>query len=302
MPATLLPQPTGRFGSARNRHRLLVVVAMTLTSFALASWPARPAGAAPSAAAKVVDSGRLSGLRYHLVAPGEGLKGIAKTYGIPVAQIRSANGMTKDTVYAGARLLLDEPNPGRMRPPSGSGPTSTYTVVAGDTVARIAKGHGTTTDAIVAANQLKSANQIRIGQVLTISGGQTPGMVCPVAGSTYAFDWGFPRADGARFHEGIDMMAPAGTPILAPTDGKVTYGSSNVSGKFATLKGSNGWQYYSAHLSKTAKGGKVAAGDVIGYVGNTGDAKGGAPHLHLEIRPLDGRPINPYPVITAACG
>ena len=159
-----------------------------------------------------------------------------------------------------------------------------------------------TTDAIVAANQLKSANQIRIGQVLTISGGQTPGMVCPVAGSTYAFDWGFPRADGARFHEGIDMMAPAGTPILAPTDGKVTYGSSNVSGKFATLKGSNGWQYYSAHLSKTAKGGKVAAGDVIGYVGNTGDAKGGAPHLHLEIRPLDGRPVNPYPVITAACG
>jgi len=302
MPATLLPQPTGRFGSARNRHRLLVVVAMTLTSFALASWPARPAGAAPSAAAKVVDSVRLSGLRYRLVAPGEGLKGIAKTYGIPVAQIRSANGMTKDTVYAGARLLLDEPNPGRMAPPAGSGPTSTYTVVAGDTVARIAKGHGTTTDAIVAANQLKSANQIRIGQVLTISGGQTPGMVCPVAGSTYAFDWGFPRADGARFHEGIDMMAPAGTPILAPTDGKVTYGSSNVSGKFATLKGSNGWQYYSAHLSKTAKGGKVAAGDVIGYVGNTGDAKGGAPHLHLEIRPLDGRPVNPYPVITAACG
>lgn len=301
MPDIEILHPTGRFGSARNRHRLAVVVVMTMTSFALASWPARPAGAAPTGAAKVVDVGRLSGLRYHVVAPGEGLKAISKVYGIPTAQIRSANGMTKDTVYAGARLLLDEPNPGRMAPPSEAGAAATYTVVSGDNLAKIAKRNGTTTAALVAANQLKSANQIRIGQVLTIAGAPTPGMVCPVAGSTYAFDWGFPRADGARFHEGIDMMAPGGTPILAPTDGTVTYGSSTMSGKFATLKGSNGWQYYSAHLSKTAKGGKVKAGDVIGYVGNTGDAKGGATHLHLEVRPLDGRPVNPYPLVKAAC-
>ena len=83
------------------RHRLLVVAGLTLVSFALASWPARPAGAAPTTGAAVVTSGRLSGLRYHEVAKGEGLKSIGRKYGIPAAQIRSANGMTKDTVYLG---------------------------------------------------------------------------------------------------------------------------------------------------------------------------------------------------------
>jgi LysM repeat protein len=303
MPELTLVQPTGRSGSHRNRHRIAVVVALTLTSFAASSWPARPVGAAPAAAAKVVPNGRLSGLRYHEVLKGESLASIAKKYALTPDVIRSANGMAKDTVYLGARLLLDEPNPGRMTPPAGGAPAAaaTYTVVSGDTLAKISKRNGTTIAALVDANHLKSANQIRIGQVLTIAAAGPAGPVCPVAGSTFAYDWGFPRADGARFHEGIDMFAPLGTPILAPVDGAVTYGTSSISGKFATLKGANGWQYFSAHLSKTAKGGNVKAGDVIGFVGNTGDAKGGATHLHLEIRPLDGRPINPFPVVSAAC-
>jgi len=275
---------------------------MTLCSYALASWPARPAGATPTPAAPaaVVESGRLSGLRYHVVAKGETLKGIAKRYGIAATSIRSANGMAKDTVYEGARLLLDEPNPGRMAPGAAPGATTTYTVVAGDSLARIATRTGTTVPALVAANALASPDRIRIGQQLVIAGAPV-GMVCPVAGATFAFDWGFPRADGARFHEGIDMMAPLGTPIVAPVDGTVTYGSAATPGKFATLKGTNGWQYTSAHLSKTARGGKVKAGDVIGYVGNTGDAQGGVTHLHLEVRPLDGRPVNPFPLVAAAC-
>lgn len=303
MPELDILQTTGRSDLGRIRHRLLVVAIMTLVSFALASWPARPVGAAPVAAPLTVAEGRLAGLRYHLVAKGEGLKSIARKYGVPVATIRRANGMTKDTVFEGARLLLDEPNPGRMSPTPSSAAGSVHTVVAGDTLGKIAKRAGTTTAALVAANGLASANQIRIGQQLTVTGTAGPAMVCPLAGSTYGFDWGFPRADGARFHEGIDMFAPLGTPIVAPVDGTVSFGNSATPGKFATLKGTNGWQYYSAHLSKTAaKAGKVKAGDIIGYVGNTGDAKGGATHLHLEIRPLDGRPVNPHPLVTVACG
>jgi len=56
-----------------------------------------------------------------------------------------------------------------------------------------------------------------------------------------------------------------------------------------------------AHLSKTGKGGVVQAGDVIGYAGASGDAKGSFPHLHLEVRPLDGRPINPSKLLVGLC-
>lgn len=275
-------------------HRLLVTAAMTLVSFALATWPAQPVAAAPSA--KIVSSGRLSGLRYHEVAKGDTLASVARRYGIAAADIRAANGMRTDRLYVGARLLLDAPNPGRPAPTAATG---TYTVVAGDSVAKIATRSGTTVAALVAANHLASPNQIRVGQTLQLAAGSA--MRCPVKGATFAYDWGFPRADGARFHEGLDMFAPGGTPIVAPTDGTVTYGRSATPGLFATLKGTNGWQYYSAHLSKAAKGGAVKAGDVIGYVGNTGDAAGGATHLHLEIRPLDGRPTNPFPLVAAAC-
>ncbi|MFN8052381.1 MAG: LysM peptidoglycan-binding domain-containing M23 family metallopeptidase [Acidimicrobiales bacterium] len=384
--------------AASSTSRTATALLVSLGLIASAWWAlvgAPLAGAAP-AVVKTVPAGRLTGLRYHEVQKGQTLKSIAAFYGVPAARIRSANGMVNDTVYVGARLLLDEPNPGRMTPPpspaaaavAGSAPGAaagtaasaasgaTYTVVAGDTLGSIAKRAGTTSAALVAANHLTSANQIRIGQQLTLPGstaaaapaaatytvvagdtlgsiakragttsaalaaanhltsanqirigqqltlaGSAPGAtttgvgkgqtgkgasaarstVCPVKGATFTYDWGFPRADGARFHEGIDMMAPAGTPILAAVSGTVTYGSSATPGTFAVLKGSNGWQYYAAHLSKTAKGGKVSAGQVIGYVGNTGDAKGGAPHLHLEIRPLDGKPINPFPIVAAAC-
>jgi murein DD-endopeptidase MepM/ murein hydrolase activator NlpD len=121
----------------------------------------------------------------------------------------------------------------------------------------------------------------------------------------FSYDWGFPRADGARFHEGLDMFAPTGTPIVAMAAGTVTYGTAGTPGRWVTLKGTNGWQFYAAHLSKFANGGrttKVKTGDVIGYVGTTGDAIGGASHAHVEIRPLDGRPVNPLPIVAPACG
>jgi peptidoglycan LD-endopeptidase LytH len=67
------------------------------------------------------------------------------------------------------------------------------------------------------------------------------------------------------------------------------------------VKGESGTYYYYAHLAAFADGmheGKVVdAGDLVGYVGDTGNAKGGAPHLHFEIRPGGGAPVNPYPLL-----
>lgn len=114
--------------------------------------------------------------------------------------------------------------------------------------------------------------------------------------------WGAPRS-GGRKHEGIDIMAPRGTPIVSPTRavvGKVGYGK--LGGNYIYTINPGGERFYFAHLDSYAEGmvpGKVLeAGDIIGYVGDTGGAKGTPPHLHFGIYSKGA--INPYPRLTEA--
>src|SRR5262245_8158531 len=112
-------------------------------------------------------------------------------------------------------------------------------------------------------------------------------MVCPVAGPTHFTDtWGASRSGGARRHEGVDMMADMGTPSVAPVPGEVQHRSSSLGGLAWYIYGDNGDMYYGAHLSayENVGAGHVDAGTVIGYVGNTGDARGGSPHRSEERR------------------
>lgn len=125
------------------------------------------------------------------------------------------------------------------------------------------------------------------------------GMVCPVPGSAFIDSYGAPRPQGWA-HQGVDMMAPSGTPIVAPVSGFVTHRGNSVGGLAFHLDGSDGRYYYGAHLSAYGQNGQVAAGTVIGYVGNTGDAQYTAPHLHLEIH-IGGVAVNPYPYVAAVC-
>jgi len=127
----------------------------------------------------------------------------------------------------------------------------------------------------------------------------TGSFVCPVPGSTFIDSWGYPRSGGRR-HEGVDMMASAGTPIYASVSGNVSHRGVSLGGLSYFLEGDNGNTYFGTHLSGYAASGHVVAGTVIGYVGATGNANG-INHLHFEIWPGGGSPVNPYPTVAAAC-
>jgi len=140
------------------------------------------------------------------------------------------------------------------------------------------------------------------------TGGQsaaTGRYVFPVFGSVASFtnDYGAPRA-GTGTHHGNDIFAPTGTPVLAVADGELSkVGVNSLGGNRLWLRDDLGNTYYYAHLSGYAShvkdGVRVSAGEIIAYVGNTGQAITTPPHLHFEIHPGDGDAINPYPFLQA---
>lgn len=127
--------------------------------------------------------------------------------------------------------------------------------------------------------------------------------VFPIAAAhSYTDTFGAPRV-GHR-HQGTDIFALYGSPVVACVSGTVSLSQGGAGGIMIWLHGSDGNTYFYAHLSGYAagisSGTRVSAGQVIGYVGNSGNASGGAAHLHFEIHPGGGRAIDPYPILRAA--
>ena len=97
------------------------------------------------------------------------------------------------------------------------------------------------------------------------------------------------------------MIAPRGIPIYAVASGVVTFKSNRLGGNAVSLVGDNGNRYYYGHLDSYAGvSRRVFQGEVIGFNGDTGNAKFSTPHLHFEIHPGGGLAVNPYPTVRAA--
>lgn len=127
------------------------------------------------------------------------------------------------------------------------------------------------------------------------------GLVCPVAGPVSFVDsWGAPR-DG-HTHQGVDMMAAYGTPLVAITSGTISYAAYDGSGgNMIFLDGDDGHSYWYMHNQRNlVTGGRVQRGQQIATVGDTGNAAG-TPHLHFEYHPGGGGPVNPYPLVASIC-
>lgn len=229
---------------------------------------------------------------FHIVKRGETLESIANRYkGVSAEEIAKANGITNEKIYTGTRLFLDGPS----FVGSGSSGGGTYVVKSGDRLGDIAARHGTSISKLAKLNDISDINAIRSGQTLKVPGGSD--WVCPLADTRYFNDWGFPRGS-SRYHEGNDLFTDYGSPVRAPVSGTVELARGSLGGLQFNLHGSDGIEYLGSHLDSAGKTGKVSAGDVIGHVGNSGNAQGTSPHLHFGMY-VDGLAVNPYPTLRA---
>jgi LysM repeat protein len=233
----------------------------------------------------------------HTVVAGETLAGIASRYGIAPETLAAVNGITDPSlIYVGTTLRLAGP----VAPEVAVSPVSSavHVVAAGESLNAVAARYGTSVSQLVTSNGLADPNLIRVGQELTIPGGVSA-WICPVPGAVFYNDWGFPRS-GGRFHEGNDLFADRGTPVVAPVSGALQVKNGPVGGLQFRLYGEDGVTYIGSHLDSAIESQYLTAGTPIGGVGDSGNAIGANPHLHFEMHPDDGLSVNPYPVLKAA--
>jgi murein DD-endopeptidase MepM/ murein hydrolase activator NlpD len=120
----------------------------------------------------------------------------------------------------------------------------------------------------------------------------TPYVLCGV--------WGDPRGNGTRSHQGVDLCCAFGAPVLATNDGTVSFGQDPLGGHVAVIQIGGGVHVYLAHLSAFEGGARtVRAGDVVGYVGCSGDASCSVVHVHVGVY-SNGAAIDPLPYLKAA--
>ena len=192
------------------------------------------------------------------------------------------------------------PPPATTAPAPTAPPAST---APADEPATTAPRAGTTTAAPEPAPPLAATPQLGLPRrpVPKVALPDDQGYVFPVLGDvSFSDDYGAPRA-GTGWHHGNDLFAERGTPVLAVADGTLSrVGVNTLGGNRLWLTDEAGNEFYYAHLSAyapaTVSGARVTAGQVIAFVGNTGQAITTPPHLHFEVHPSGGDSVEPLPV------
>ena len=246
----------------------------------------------------------------HVVVRGDSWFGISRAAGVSMNGLLSANSATATTVIRpGVELCLPA---GATRATAAAvtarSCVSQRAVAAGESWYVISRSTGVPIDALVAANSASRSSSIYPGQNLCLPevgfGRDLPSVVldaAPVRGACrFANSWKASRG-GGRLHSGVDLISPAGTPVVAAANGTLTRQTINAarSGNAWWLTTSTGTYFFYAHLASFSEGlsvgSSVQAGDVIGYVGSTGNSV--SPHLHFEINLAGTGPVNPYSAI-----
>lgn len=234
----------------------------------------------------------------YTVKPGDTVSAIVSRFGLRnISSILSVNSIDNARRIRSGQAL---------RIPSMDG--LLYTVVRGDSLARVAERYGIPVNAILDANDLEAAS-LTAGQRLFIPGAALSNFelrkamgelfIIPINGRlTSPYGYRKDPFTGVRsFHTGIDLAAPTGTIIRAALDGKVaTTGYSPVYGNYAIITHDGGYQTLYGHMSSIAvkRGQRIVQGSTVGRVGNTGYSTGS--HLHFSVY-KSGKTIDPNSVL-----
>lgn len=230
----------------------------------------------------------------YVVQPGETLSEIAARFGVPASDLAAANGIDdRNLVWAGSRLRIATEVPAAPDPAT----QSTHVVQPGETLSEVAARFGVSTSDLAAANGIENVDFVAAGTSLSVPGAWR----CPTPDVQHFVDDFEIRKPDGRFHDGVDLFAPRGSPVVAPVGGVVEQITGSRGGLQFELRGDDGHVYIGTHLDSFGESGRVSPGSVLGTVGDSGNAKGSDPHLHFEIHPNDGPPANPYPVLVEAC-
>lgn len=272
---------------------------------------ARPLEIAGAVVVLMVAAG--AGTGSYTVRRGDTLSTIARKLGVPLAALADANDIQdRDRIHEGRVLRVPDRSRtsevihiASVRP---ARQPALHRVQRGESLTSIARRYGTDIETIAKLNGIRDRDRVRYGTKLRLPVGTAAESrqerpLCPVRGASrfdIASNFGAPRA--GRQHQGNDIFARRGAPVVAPVDGTLRRADGRRAGKAFYLEAVNGTMLYGAHLGAiVVDAGPVARGTVIGHVGTSGNARRTPPHLHFEIHP-DGRAaINPYATLRRWC-